>query len=464
LTAGTRRNGTSKFGPFTVAPGRPGVLDSQAPGGRGVVAIVGYGEAGHGTRRPSALLRDQRGSAGLDDAIGRPAGPFGYRDADRFGYGGAGPFGNEAPTLQVVQSVCVDRDVDAILADEPAGAGYLGDAGRAGGPGKDARRYAGRHASHRGKTARNKTARNQRAGDKTAGDTAVGNTGAGGKPARKRSARVVPAAAVAATLAAGTAAAYGLTGGGQPQAGDLNASLAVPGAVASAPAAPAGHANGATAAPIGVSTATASGAAYAPKHAKPAPRHAPATPAAAAPHATATASPAAKPAQAPARTQQAPAASAPAASAPATTAKPVTAATLSCNLGYGMLPANVTAIVSFLLANGYTHNAAAGIAGNIYQESKGNPESVGMGGGGLIGWTPLPAGFVTGNVSADLRTQLSALLTYNQGWAQYLPALNAAASPAGAAYIYVTDFERAGIPAAATREASAQNVAGACGI
>ena len=38
------------------------------------------------------------------------------------------------------------------------------------------------------------------------------------------------------------------------------------------------------------------------------------------------------------------------------------------------------------------------------------------------------------------------------------------ASPADAAYIYVTDFERAGIPAASTREASAEDVAGACGI
>ena len=130
----------------------------------------------------------------------------------------------------------------------------------------------------------------------------------------------------------------------------------------------------------------------------------------------------------------------------------------------GLLPANVTAIVSFLLANGYSDNAAAGIAGNIYQESKGDPESEGMGGGGLIGFTPLPAGYVTGNPAADLQTQLSAVLTYNQGWSQYLPALNSAASPSDAAYIYVTDFERAGIPAADTREASAQDVASACGI
>ncbi len=141
-----------------------------------------------------------------------------------------------------------------------------------------------------------------------------------------------------------------------------------------------------------------------------------------------------------------------------------TACTLSCDLNYALLPANVTAIVSFLLAHGYSDNAAAGIAGNMYQESKGNPESEGMGGGGLIGFTPLPDGYVTGNPSADLQTQLSAVLTYNQGWAGYLPALQAAATPADAAYIYVTDFERAGIPAAATREASAQAVAEACGI
>ena len=124
-----------------------------------------------------------------------------------------------------------------------------------------------------------------------------------------------------------------------------------------------------------------------------------------------------------------------------------------------MLPENVTAIVSFLLANGYSDNAAAGIAGNMYQESKGNPESEGMGGGGLIGFTPLPAGYVTGNAAADLQTQLSAVLTYNQQWSAYLPALNSAATPADAADIYVTDFERAGIPAAATREASAEDVA-----
>jgi hypothetical protein len=130
----------------------------------------------------------------------------------------------------------------------------------------------------------------------------------------------------------------------------------------------------------------------------------------------------------------------------------------------GMLPENYAAIVSFLTSHGYTGNAAAGIAGNMYQESKGNPESVGDGGGGLIGWTPLPAGLVTGNVSADLQTQLEAVLKFNDQWSQYLPALNSASTPAAAADIYVTDFERAGIPAAGTREAAATAVAAACGI
>ena len=130
----------------------------------------------------------------------------------------------------------------------------------------------------------------------------------------------------------------------------------------------------------------------------------------------------------------------------------------------GLLPYNYAVIVDYLTAHGYTPLAAAGIAGNIYQESKGDPESVGTGGGGLIGWTPLPAGFVTGNPAADLQTQLAALLTYNQQWAQFIPILNAATNPAEAADIYMNYFERPGIPAAYNREEAAVAVAQACGI
>jgi len=153
------------------------------------------------------------------------------------------------------------------------------------------------------------------------------------------------------------------------------------------------------------------------------------------------------------------------AAAPSVAAKPA----LACSgagggAGTGMLPDNYATIVNFLVVHGYTKLAAVGIAGNIYQESKGDPESVGSGGGGLIGWTPLPAGFVTGNAAADLQTQLTALLTYNNGWAQYVPMLDAAKTPTDAAYIYMTYFERPGLPAAANREGAAVAVAQACGI
>jgi hypothetical protein len=154
----------------------------------------------------------------------------------------------------------------------------------------------------------------------------------------------------------------------------------------------------------------------------------------------------------------------------AATAAPAAHSSLTCTAssgagGYsGYLPANYGAIVLYLTAHGYTPMAAVGMAGNMYQESRGNPESVGTGGGGLIGWTPLPAGFVTGNVTADLQTQLAAVLTYNQQWAQYIPALNAAANPTEAADIYMNYFERPGIPAAYNREGAANAVAQACGI
>jgi LysM repeat protein len=138
---------------------------------------------------------------------------------------------------------------------------------------------------------------------------------------------------------------------------------------------------------------------------------------------------------------------------------------VSCTGSGGTLkPLNYGAIVTFLTAHGYSGNAAAGIAGNIYAESGGNPESEGDGGGGLIGWTPLPGGYVTGNPAADLPTQLNAILQFNQIWAQYIPTLNAASSPAQAADIYVTDFERAGLPAYSRREAAAEAVAAACGL
>jgi hypothetical protein len=133
--------------------------------------------------------------------------------------------------------------------------------------------------------------------------------------------------------------------------------------------------------------------------------------------------------------------------------------TYTCSGTSPMMPQHYAKIMHFLTTHGYAGRAAAGIAGNIFQESGGDPES----GGGLIGWTPLPDGLVTGNPQADLWAQLAALLTFNQAWAQYLPELNAAGTPSAAADIYMVHFERPGVPSAARREASATAVAAACG-
>lgn len=69
------------------------------------------------------------------------------------------------------------------------------------------------------------------------------------------------------------------------------------------------------------------------------------------------------------------------------------------------------------MSNGYSRAAAAGIAGTIAGESAGNPESVGSGGAGLIGWTPPSSAYpnkniVTGNAQADFNAQLQDLLAY----------------------------------------------------
>lgn len=115
----------------------------------------------------------------------------------------------------------------------------------------------------------------------------------------------------------------------------------------------------------------------------------------------------------------------------------------------GDLPANYQAIANFLTANGYSDTGASGIAGNILQESSGNPESIGDGGGGLIGWTPLPAGYVTGNAGNDLAAQLRGILAYNNANGN-VRTLNSQPTAADAASYYMSVFER---PTVATENA-----------
>jgi Phage tail lysozyme len=108
----------------------------------------------------------------------------------------------------------------------------------------------------------------------------------------------------------------------------------------------------------------------------------------------------------------------------------------------GYYDENLINLGKFLAANGYSRAAAAGIAGCVAGESTGNPESVGSGGGGLIGWTPLPAGVVTGDATADLNLQFGMILTYNRIWSQYISTLNAQTDPVAAADYYSSHFER----------------------
>lgn len=110
---------------------------------------------------------------------------------------------------------------------------------------------------------------------------------------------------------------------------------------------------------------------------------------------------------------------------------------------------NLLAIGQYLVDNGYSKAAAAGVASCVDGESGGNPESVGSGGGGLIGWTPLGSAapnsnIITGNASQDMLTQLADILYYNSneiGQSQ-VAELNSQTDPVAAADFYSQNFER----------------------
>jgi len=126
---------------------------------------------------------------------------------------------------------------------------------------------------------------------------------------------------------------------------------------------------------------------------------------------------------------------------------------------------NLLAIGQFLVANGYSKAAAAGVASCVDGESAGNPESVGSGGGGLIGWTPLGSAapntnIITGNVAQDMMTQLSDLLYYNAneiGQAQ-VTELNSISDPVEAADFYSQNFERPAVTDSDVRPSVAEQI------
>jgi hypothetical protein len=129
-----------------------------------------------------------------------------------------------------------------------------------------------------------------------------------------------------------------------------------------------------------------------------------------------------------------------------TTSSSSTSSTVQSDIANGN---NLLAIGQYLVDNGYSKAAAAGVASCVDGESRGNPESVGSGGGGLIGWTPLGsaapnANIVTGNASADMLTQLADILYYNSNeiGASQVAELNSQTDPVAAADFFSQHFEK----------------------
>lgn len=121
------------------------------------------------------------------------------------------------------------------------------------------------------------------------------------------------------------------------------------------------------------------------------------------------------------------------------------------------IPQNAQNIYQFLTSHGLSANAAAGILGNIEQESGGNPSAGGNPpGSGLIQQLGYPTG-----------TSLSAaeqnILDYIKGaGGGSIADINAhASSPSAAALYFSQRYERPGIPNNANRQQSAIDVANA---
>jgi hypothetical protein len=114
------------------------------------------------------------------------------------------------------------------------------------------------------------------------------------------------------------------------------------------------------------------------------------------------------------------------------------------------IPENAKAIYTFLTGAGFSDNAAAGILGNIEQESGGNPHSPS---GGLIQ--------ILGQSGGDLKEQLQATMAYIRANGSVKDINAHATSPSAAALYFSTKYERpnAALANNANRTASAELVA-----
>jgi hypothetical protein len=123
------------------------------------------------------------------------------------------------------------------------------------------------------------------------------------------------------------------------------------------------------------------------------------------------------------------------------------------------------AVGQYLVENGYSKAGAAGVVGCIDGESGGDPESVGSGGGGLIGWTPISSAapnpnIITGNPATDMMTQLEDLLYYNASeiGQSMVDQLNAITDPVQAADFYSQNFEKPAVLDSDVRPSTAEQI------
>jgi hypothetical protein len=120
------------------------------------------------------------------------------------------------------------------------------------------------------------------------------------------------------------------------------------------------------------------------------------------------------------------------------------------------IPANAQAIYTFLTGAGFSPNAAAGIVGNIEQESGGSPTA---------GSNPPGRGLIQilGDPGGSLAQELQRTMTYIKANGSVSDINAHASSPSEAALYFSTKYERPNPAAAnnANREASANAVAAA---
>lgn len=121
-------------------------------------------------------------------------------------------------------------------------------------------------------------------------------------------------------------------------------------------------------------------------------------------------------------------------------------------------------IARYLMTQGLSKAAAAGVASVISGESGGNPESRQQGGTGwgLIQWTGntvgLPAGYsgITGNVQRDMAAQLAGVIGYIRSRGG-IGAINAAGNPVAAGDVF-SRYEAPAVPLSDTRPGIADQI------